>query len=160
MIKAAAILMVIAATPAFGQSSVPNPQLTPGALNSDVTQENIDQTICVRGWTRTIRPDEKYTYERKKFGVWQYGYPRTRLGDFEEDHFIPLGLGGHPTDARNLWPEPRIAADGWRADDKDLLETTLNRMVCQRQISLQEAQAAIAVDWREAYTRFVTNRGQ
>lgn len=27
-----------------------------GAINEDVTQANIDQTICVPGWTATVRP--------------------------------------------------------------------------------------------------------
>ena len=34
---------------------------TPGVLNPDVTQANIDSTICVHGWTRTIRPPTSYT---------------------------------------------------------------------------------------------------
>jgi len=29
---------------------------TPGAFNPDVRQSTIDQTICVHGWTKTIRP--------------------------------------------------------------------------------------------------------
>jgi hypothetical protein len=34
------------------------PDLTPppGALNPAVTQATISQTICMRGWTRTVRP--------------------------------------------------------------------------------------------------------
>jgi hypothetical protein len=28
------------------------------------------------------------------------------LGDFEEDHFIPLAVGGSPRSPKNLWPEP------------------------------------------------------
>jgi hypothetical protein len=33
-----------------------NAQMTPGARNGAVTQENIQETICVRGYTKTIRP--------------------------------------------------------------------------------------------------------
>jgi hypothetical protein len=29
---------------------------TPGAFDPDVTQSTIDQTICVSGWTATVRP--------------------------------------------------------------------------------------------------------
>src|SRR5439155_27135550 len=35
--------------------------LTPGVLNPEVTQATIGRTICVRGWTRTIRPPSAYT---------------------------------------------------------------------------------------------------
>ena len=35
---------------------IPDPRFTPGAINPDVTQENIDSTICVPGFTKTIRP--------------------------------------------------------------------------------------------------------
>ena len=38
-----------------------DPVRTPGVLNRDVTQENIKQTICVPGWTRTVRPAVEYT---------------------------------------------------------------------------------------------------
>ncbi|MBV8598859.1 MAG: hypothetical protein JO017_08565, partial [Actinobacteria bacterium] len=33
-----------------------SPTLTPGATNPDVTQATIGSTICVRGWTATVRP--------------------------------------------------------------------------------------------------------
>ena len=29
---------------------------SPGVLNPDVTQANINATICVHGWTKSIRP--------------------------------------------------------------------------------------------------------
>jgi len=35
---------------------LPNSHVTPGALNPSVTQANIHSTICVRGYTKTIRP--------------------------------------------------------------------------------------------------------
>jgi len=33
----------------------------PGAVNNDVTQENLQQSICVPGWTAKIRPSTSYT---------------------------------------------------------------------------------------------------
>lgn len=33
-----------------------------------------------------------------------YGDP-TPISTYEEDHLIPLELGGAPSDVRNLWPE-------------------------------------------------------
>lgn len=148
-------VLVALASPAVAQSSLPDPRLTPGATNPDVTQENIGETICVRGWTRTIRPPQQYTNALKLQQIRQY-YGTGRTADFEEDHLIPLTIGGHPTAPENLWPEPMIAADTWRADDKDLLERVLNNLVCQRRLSLAAAQRAIATNWKTAYTVYVT----
>ncbi|MDE2465695.1 MAG: hypothetical protein KGO02_18565 [Alphaproteobacteria bacterium] len=75
--------------------ALPNPELTPGALNSAVTQANLRETICrPGGYTRSIRPDEHYTENLKREGVRQYGYPRQMgkdafmLRNYEEDHLI------------------------------------------------------------------------
>src|SRR5260221_5126503 len=38
------------------QAVMPDPNCTPGAINSEVTQDTIDQTICHPGFTKTIRP--------------------------------------------------------------------------------------------------------
>jgi hypothetical protein len=79
-------------------AALPNPRLTPGALNPAVTQANIDETICRRGgYTKSIRPDEGYTEGLKREGIRQYGYSDHRLRDYEEDHLIPLELGGSPS---------------------------------------------------------------
>jgi len=40
---------------------LPNSRVTPGALNPSVTQANIHSTICVPGYTKTIRPPASYT---------------------------------------------------------------------------------------------------
>lgn len=139
-------------------SSLPNPTLTPGAINPEVTQANIHETICVLGWTRIIRPPEHYTERLKRRQIRQYGYHDLRLRDYEEDHLIPLALGGSPTDPANLWPEPRHAADGWTAEMKDELEVELSRRVCAEEIPLDQARSAIALNWHDAYTRYVTGR--
>ena len=152
-----AFLLALSASPALAQSSLPDPRLTPGALNPDVTQATIQTTICVRGWTRTVRPPEEYTRRLKRVSIAQYGYADHRLSSYEEDHLISLSLGGHPTAPENLWAEPLVAADGWRAADKDALEAVLPRLVCQGRVSLAAAQAAIASDWETAFTQFVVN---
>jgi hypothetical protein len=88
----------------------------------------------------------------------EFGYADRRLGAYEEDHLVPLDLGGAPYDPRNLWPEPRVTPDGWNADLKDELEAVLSRQVCSGRVPLAEAQAAIAADWTAAYNRFVVGR--
>jgi hypothetical protein len=135
--------------------SLPDPHLTPGAINPNVSQENIARTICVRGWTRTVRPPREFTSALKRRQIREYGYKDHRLSPYEEDHLIPLDLGGAPADAGNLWPEPRYSPDGWDADRKDVLEYRLNRLVCSGKLPLAAAQAAIARNWIDAYQRYV-----
>jgi hypothetical protein len=109
-------------------------KLTPGVLNPEVTQANIRSTICVHGWTKTVRPPTGYTTELKRRQIPEYGL-RGSLADFQEDHLISLELGGDPTDPRNLWPEPIK-----RATDVDRIENDLNRKVCEGSLTLADAQ--------------------
>ncbi len=111
-----------------------NPALTPGVLNPDVTQETIGATICVHGWTRTVRPPSSYTSPLKVEQMAAYGETGSP-SDYQEDHLISLELGGHPTDPRNLWPEPYP-----RAAEVDQIENQLNDKVCSGELTLAEAQ--------------------
>ncbi len=133
----------------------PNPALTPGALNPAVTQATIGSTICVSGWTATIRPPESFTDALKVKQIGQYGYSDTATADYEEDHLISLELGGAPADARNLWPEPYTDSlpDGrpTGARTKDTFETKLKDEVCAGTITLAQAQADIGDHWVHAY---------
>ena len=141
LVAAAAILLLVAlvlrlehrggAAPA---AVLADPLRTPGVLNPDVTQATIGSTICRHGWTRTIRPPIEYTDDLKHRQMRAYreaGPPSA----YQEDHLISLELGGHPTDPRNLWPEPYP-----RASDVDRIENDLNQQVCSGSLSLREAQ--------------------
>ncbi len=108
--------------------------LTPGALNPDVKQSTIRQTICRRGWTKTVRPPASFTSALKLVQIRQYRFTGGAI-DYQEDHFISLELGGAPNDPKNLWPERRP-----RADHVDTIENDLNAQVCSGQISLAEGQ--------------------
>jgi hypothetical protein len=154
---AAAILVLatLLSSGARAQSSAPDASTTPGAINPAVTQKTIGETICARGWTRMVRPPVQYTEELKRRQIRTFGYDDRRLSQYEEDHLIPLGLGGAPSDPRNLWPELRTSPDGWGADRKDELEFALNQLVCAGRLPLREAQRAIATDWIAAYRRYV-----
>lgn len=116
--------------------------LTPGVLNSDVTQANIRSTICKTGWTRTIRPPVAYTEKLKRQGIIAYGWRDHTLSHYEEDHLVPLELGGAPSDPRNLWPEP-----GASPNQKDGEESSLRAGVCRGRLTLAAAQAKILADW-------------
>ncbi|WP_416968824.1 hypothetical protein [Streptomyces sp. 4F14] len=127
---------------------LPDPSCQPGALNPDVTQDTIGSTICVSGWTATVRPSSSYTTALKKKQIVEYGYTDTSTSDYEEDHFVPLELGGAPKDPLNLWPEPEYGDQD--AGNKDTVENKLKKAVCAGQVSLSDAQNAIVTDWTTA----------
>jgi hypothetical protein len=130
---------------------LPNHSRTPGAVNPSVSQANIGRTICVSGWTATIRPDSSYTTELKVQQLASgYMYKGdTAKGDYEDDHLISLELGGAPAAETNLWPEPYNSPEGARV--KDVVENKLHSLVCDHAISLATAQRAIATNWWVAY---------
>ena len=134
---------------------LPISSITPGAINPEVTQNNIHSTICVSGFTTTIRPDETYTTVLKGkqlSGPYSF-YHDSNLADYEEDHLISLEIGGSPTDPKNLWPEPYAGSTGARV--KDQVENKLHDLVCSGKISLANAQKAIASNWYSAYQKYV-----
>jgi hypothetical protein len=106
----------------------------PGVLNPEVTQATIGSTICVHGWTATVRPPVEYTNDLKAKQMRAYGETGAP-SDYQEDHLISLELGGDPTDPRNLWPEPYP-----RASDVDRIENELNAAVCSGKLTLAEGQ--------------------
>lgn len=125
-----------------GEQVMPDPHCTPGAVNPAVTQATINQTICVAGYTKTIRPSESITEPEKLASMAAYGDADRSPSDFEYDHLVSLELGGAVNDPRNLWPE-----SGASPNPKDPVENTLRRMVCDGQIPLAQAQHIIATDW-------------
>lgn len=134
---------------------LPDARITPGAVNPAVTGETLATTICMPGWTATVRPPSSYTSALKVAQILEYGYEDRDLSHYQEDHLVPLELGGAPRDPRNLWPQPNVAAmaDGTAigADEKDDLEDELKRRVCSGGMDLREAQRAIAGDWIAAW---------
>jgi hypothetical protein len=149
--RAEAAIIVAKAGP---EDLYPLPSVTPGAINPDVAQANIHQTICKSGWTATIRPPASYTNNLKTEGITAYGYSDPKLKDYEEDHFIPLEIGGNPTDPKNLWPEPygtKISDKTMGAHQKDKVEDLLKKQVCAGTITLKEAQDQIVSDWYKIY---------
>ena len=124
-----------------GLYSRPDPACTPGALNPGVTQATIDHTICVEGWTDTVRPPEGVTEQEKAASMAAYG-DTDSIASYEYDHFVPLELGGATNDPRNLWPEP-----GASPNPKDAVEDDLREKVCDGEMTLAQAQRAIATNW-------------
>jgi hypothetical protein len=119
------------------QLVLPDPTITPGALNPKVRQATIRKTICKSGWTKTIRPPTSYTNALKIQQMILYGETGSP-SEYEEDHFIPLELGGAPRNPKNLWPEPHA-----QSRKSDPLENKLKRQVCKGVMKLTKARTAI-----------------
>jgi hypothetical protein len=162
LVLALTLLLVVAVAPGSANAAschahggLPDRACTPGARNPDVTQANITKTICVSGWTKTVRPPTSVTNPIKTEREIAYGIPGPHPRPFrveELDHLIPLALGGAPRAIKNLWPE--AAAGAWGYHKKDTIEVRLKTLVCARKVSLQTAQRAIARDWIAAYKRY------
>jgi hypothetical protein len=129
--------------------ALPDPTCTPGAAATRVTQVNIGSTICVSGYTNTVRPPSSITTPLKQRTAAAYGmvYDPTVQ---EYDHLIPLELGG-ANDVRNLWTEPPTSAvQRSTTNVKDAVESKLHADVCAGRIGLLDAQIRIATDWTTA----------
>lgn len=128
---------------------LPDPQLTPGVLNPAVTPATTASTICVHGWTATVRPPTSYTNAIKQQSL----PPGHTAGEYELDHLDSIEDGGDPRDARNLWMQ--AYNDTYGARTKDVLETRVSRLVCQGKLSLDQARAAIAPNWLVGFQQYV-----
>ena len=124
-----------------------DPNCTPGAIDPRVTQENINSTICVVGYTKTVRPPVSVTEPQKLESMKQYGLIDSP-SNYEFDHLIPLEIGGAPDDMKNLWPEPHSSSY-----TKDGLENYLHDQVCSGNMKLEEAQKEIATNWYNYWMR-------
>jgi hypothetical protein len=138
-----------------GLDALPDPHCTQGAVNPAVTQASIGSTICRSGWTSTVRPPESITAPEKRASMAAYGI-RGPTSRYEYDHLVPLELGGAVNDPRNLWPElDFVHEQGFdELNPKDAVEFELKRKVCGGDITLAQAQRAIASNWVAALRRY------
>ena len=107
---------------ALDNGVLPDATCTPGAIDPRVTQDNIGSTICVPGYTKTVRPPVSVTEPQKLEGMTAYGF-NDSPSNYEFDHLIPLEIGGAPDDieesvANLMIPHPS-------SFDKDGLENYL-----------------------------------
>ena len=149
------VLTIIMASSAASGAEMyfPDPKDTPGALNPEVTRDNVQDTVCKSAWITKISPSPAYIDElkAKQIAALQLGGDPS---DYHEDHLVPLCAGGHPTDPRNLWPQ-RASGD-WNYKVKDQLETWVCKALCHGDLSLQNAQETfLEPDWRRRYMQWV-----
>jgi hypothetical protein len=122
------------------------------ALSPDVDEETIDATICVPGYTKSVRPATSYTNGVKKKLMQESGIDVARIRDYELDHIVPLALGGHPRKLSNLMLQPWEGERG--AKMKDILEVRLQGLVCHGKLDLTDAQVCIAQDWEACAVQY------
>lgn len=128
---------------------LPDPTSNPGEINPDVTSATIAKTICVHGWTATVRPPVAYTNKLKA----KLLPPGHGLADYELDHLMSIEDGGAPAAPANLWM--MVYADHYGARVKDVLETKVSRAVCAGKMTLDQARAALIPNWLEGYVQYV-----
>ena len=90
-----------------GLYAKPDPKCSPGALNPDVTQRNIDSTICKSGWTKPL--SAPYLSDRPGGAgrqVKAYGHEPSAHG-FELHYVVSLEGGGLSAYA-SFYPSPII----------------------------------------------------
>jgi hypothetical protein len=112
----AAPSVTVSATPTpASESPSPTPTRTPspvedvlaGRTNPAVTQATVHSTICVSGYTATIRPPWSVT---SKVKTEMAAEQHVSVADVILDHVVPLEGGGAPgslTDHRNFMLQPR-----------------------------------------------------
>lgn len=136
---------------------LPDPLVTPGFCNPAVTDATIKETIGTPNWTAKVRPPVSYTDALKRQQMVEYGYPPdTDPATLEEDHLVPLCAGGHPTDPRNLWPQPRTGPV-WNARVKDLTEVAAQHAILNGHMSLEEVRQGFMTSWVDLHTKLFTN---
>lgn len=148
--RPAVFLLALAATcPALAYNLqapiLPDAKLSPGdVLTSD------PKIICVSGYTKTVR---NVPQSLKEQVYRSYGITSRESGEYEIDHIISLELGGSNS-IRNLYPES-FKTQPLNAHVKDSLENKLHALACGGQITMQEAQTAIAGNWTTAYVKYL-----
>jgi len=143
----AVLFVATLAVPALAFETLPNKGLTGGSVRIDGHDiaATCGHSKQHRGPMFAARRDEVLA---------RYGMPTGTHPDYEIDHLIPLCLGGSD-DPSNLWPQPRRTLEPvWNAEAKDRLERLLCDMVCDGQLDITAAQAAIAKDWIAAYHKY------
>ena len=83
---AAALTTTLPAT----AGGLPNPQLTPGAINEALDAQALQAHCHHKDWTRPYRPPVSFTNRLKRQQMREYGYQDLDPHDYEEDHLIPL----------------------------------------------------------------------
>lgn len=130
----------------------PDRSCTPGEWVSD---PDISRAHVCSG-SYNPRPGVDVSGPLKRKALAEYGLPVSMSSRVEADHYFPRWLGGATT-LKNFWPELNFAhPEGYDNNPKDKLEFAVYKLVCQsRALTVQQARAVFAGDWRIAYCKYV-----
>jgi len=120
------------------QDGLSDASCTPGAIFPNATTSQ----ICTPGYAQSVR---NVPQSEKDQVYAEYGITKHAPGQYEIDHLVSLEIGGS-NDMKNLWPE--LYTGPYNAHMKDQVENFLHAQVCSSKMSLKEAQAEIATNWK------------
>lgn len=155
MKKALLIALALFGTTAMA-GDLPDPNLTPGATDPEVSAANVKESICKVThftWTEGHMPPASFLENIEKEQLKAYRYEDSNLKHYQMDHLIPLSLGGNPTDPKNIWPQ--VLVTKWSARRKDYLEEVMHDKVCKGELTLAEAQDVFRTNWIEGYKKYI-----
>lgn len=129
-----------------GGMRLPDSGATPGivAVETEVDGKMVPLTLevlCTKKWGKDARHVSTSMKKRVCAAYGAQTCPSAQL--WELDHLVSRELGG-ADDEKNLWPEPL-----GQAHIKDRIENLLHKRVCNKQMTLEEAQKGIAEDWTQ-----------
>lgn len=117
--------------------------------NPAVSQETLATTVCVRHYTRSVRPSWAWARAWKARLMAAAGFPPETAHLYQLDHVLPLTLGGAGREPSNL-----ALQEIGDAKRKDGMERRLGCLVCRGDFSLSEARAILAGPWREGWSEW------
>ncbi|SAK71608.1 hypothetical protein AWB79_03951 [Caballeronia hypogeia] len=118
-------------------------------LDSRVTQSTIVDTICVPGYVDRVLPSFEIQMKQKDKLLKQRSIDAMFASEYALDHRMPVLLGGSPNSPANLDLRRWDGRAGQRR--KERIAVYLKRCVCTGDITLKEAQTAMAGDWSSRY---------
>jgi len=137
---------------ANGAYKLPDPKVTPGAVNPNVVADlsgaphmvnGVEMNMCAKDFrTGPIRATIKNFPKIKQTACTAYGVAKCDAS-VEGDHLISIEIGGCQDCQTNVWPQPMS-----EAKVKDFyVEDKLPKAVCAGKLTLSDAQQCIATDW-------------
>ena len=121
-------------------------------LDERVTQQSIADTICRPDYADAVSPPFDVMMEHKQRLLAERGIGVDEGTDYALDRRVPVLLGGSPDAPANLDLLPWAGTRGERRKARFVVH--LKRCVCEGELSLSDAQAAIVGNWSAAYAGF------
>ena len=182
LLIATALILAANALPAHAQEMseerlrklkiLPDPSLTPGEANTDITQANIADNICNRNWrTSSLRDNTTSAAEKAStYGLYHIPHPANNTGQnqtCELDHLISLENGGSDG-LNNIWPEcgpANVTLNQRWFKKKDAVENYVHKGIClnvpdakfsmgpkpSKSLTLAEGQKILSANWYVCY---------